>query len=171
MNRVPVTIPTRRKRLYPVSSFGPQLIAVWLKGTREEVRLEFPNKKIAQQFQLRLQMLRGAMTREGHEHAELVQRARTSLRVGIRAGEAHADDPEGLKYALLVVYPADSQFTDILDAAGVKVSDNDALLLGNPEVQGQKGLESGLGDAPITPEPDLPFDETQPNPINKYLGD
>lgn len=149
--------PRKRQRTFAVSSFGPQLMAVWLKGAREEVRLEFPNKKLAQQFQLRLQMLRGAMQREDHPHKELVQRARTSLRTGEKAGSDYANDPDGKRYALLVVYPADSQFDDVLKKAGVVVTENDAALLDNPETRD--------GAAPESPPLDL---EPTPDPLDKY---
>jgi hypothetical protein len=126
---------------YNVTSFGPELMAVLLKGSRERVEIPCPDHRTMKFIQMRLQMLRGAMYREGHEQYNLVTRART----------ARTWDPDDKdKNCVLVVAPNDSQFAEIFKRAGIEVTPHDRDLL--------DGVE-----APEAPQPDSP-----PNPYEKW---
>lgn len=119
--------PSRASR-YPVSSFGPELMAILVKGSTEEVRLPCPDRKTMRNLQARLHMLRGAMAREKHQMYEVVTRARTSQSWKI-GGDNKPHD------WALVVRPQDSQFADIIKKAGITVEPADAanLILDVPE--------------------------------------
>lgn len=120
--------PTKKKR-YPVSSFGPELMAVLLKGATESFTLKFPNNNKATFFQHRIHTLRAAMRNEGHELAEAVSRTRfkrvwgprLAAHLGSEAGKPFENDHKGEKGSYILVQPADSEFKDVLDEAGVKV--------------------------------------------------
>lgn len=105
-----------QKSRYPVSSFGPELLATLLKGATERVEIPCPSMRVMMALQMRLQMLRGAMGRENHEQYPLVTRARTS-----RTWDKESD-PKGDRTSVLVIQPNDSQFNDILTKAGVTVT-------------------------------------------------
>lgn len=98
------------KSKYPIESFGPELMEVLLKaGKGETVTLEFPARKDARRFQMRLHQLRGRMRALDHPDWKIVCRARTSLKwVG------GADEP-----ATLTISPYDSEFGDVLKKAGI----------------------------------------------------
>jgi len=100
---------------YPVSSFGPELMAVLLKGARERVELPCEDQRHMKYLQMRLQMLRGAMARESHPDYTLVTRARTSRTWNREAGQD--------VNCVLVVQPNDIQFADTFRAAGIAVDD------------------------------------------------
>jgi len=100
---------------YPVSSFGPELLAILLKGARERVEIPCPDQRYMKYLQMRLQMLRGAMARESHPQYGLVTRARTTRQWD------HTVDKD--TDCVLIVQPNDAQFSDALRAAGITVSD------------------------------------------------
>jgi len=100
---------------YPVSSFGPELMAVLLKGARERVELPCDDQRHMKFLQMRLQMLRGAMAREGHPDYTLVTRARTTRTWDRELGKD--------VNCVLVVQPNDIQFTDTIRKAGIEVDD------------------------------------------------
>lgn len=112
---------TRPRSRYPVSSFGPELMAVLLKGAREEVRIPCRDAKQAQHLQARIHALRGAMNREKHPQYELSTRARTARDWKI------GEDGKAKDFAL-IIRPNDSQFADIIKAAGIEVTDERDLL-------------------------------------------
>ncbi len=99
---------------YPVSSFGPELMETLLQGAVKEVRIPCPDQKTMQYLQMRIQMLRGAMAREGHPKYELSTRARTARDWNREKGP----DVD----CVLIVRPHDSQFSDILSRAGITSS-------------------------------------------------
>lgn len=105
-----------QKSRYPVSSFGPELLAALLKGSVERVEIPCPSMRVMMALQMRIQMLRGAMARENHEQYALVTRARTS-----RTWDKEKD-PKGDRTSVLVIQPNDSQFTDLITKAGVDVT-------------------------------------------------
>lgn len=70
---------TRPKRAYPVSSYGPELMAALVKANREPVTLDFPNRRIAAKFQLRINQLRAAMRGENHPDYPFAARVVCSL--------------------------------------------------------------------------------------------
>jgi hypothetical protein len=127
---------------YTVNSFGPELLAVLLKGARERVAIPCPDQRTMKFIQMRLQMLRGAMFRERHPQYELVTRARTSR----TWDKSHPD-----KNCVLVVAPNDSQFAAIFRDAGIVPTDHERDILENID-----------GDASV------PVDSTPPTPDNPY---
>lgn len=109
---------------YPVSSFGPELMALLIEGSKKEVRVPCPDRKFMRALQQRIHMLRGAMAREQHPQYVTVTRARTSQAWKINERDGQAFD------FCLYVRPQDSQYLDALTKAGVKVdkADSDNLL-------------------------------------------
>ena len=126
---------------YPVTSFGPELMAILLKGAREKVSIPCPDQRFMKHLQMRLQMLRGAMAREKHPQYNLVTRARTT-----RQWSPLGKDLE----CVLVVQPNDAQFTDALRAAGVSVTSNDEDLLRHPEPLPSPSLDPVVDDEPTS---------------------
>lgn len=142
---------TRPKRAYPVSSYGPELMAALVKANREVVTLDFPNRRIAAKFQLRINQLRAAMRSENHRDYPLAARVVCSLLWGDRA--AKPEDPTGEKFARIVLKPRDSEFTEILTNAGVKLDalKEDPLL---PPSVGGKNEEGAYLPSEAPPEED-----------------
>jgi hypothetical protein len=121
-----------------VNSFGPELMAVLLKGSRERVEIPCPDQRTMKFIQMRLQMLRGAMFRERHQAYAVVVRARTS-----RTWNKSDKD----KDCVLVVQPNDSQFADIFKRAGIEVTQHERDILD----------DLGAQNAPSEPiVPDIP---------------
>lgn len=125
---------SRSKTRYPVESFGPELMAVLLKGSREKVILKFEGaegagKKQAHAFHRRIHTLRSKMREEDHPDFNLAARALVSIFWGARATQEGGDkvpvewasDIAGKRGAIIVLRPRDSEFDDILKQAGVEV--------------------------------------------------
>lgn len=115
-----MTKPPRIRR-YPVSSFGPEIMAALVKGSKERIVLQFPNQAAAITFQHRIHTLRSSMRKEDHPACELVSRARASRVYGKKLGPEYADDPDGKRACHLVIQPNDLQFADVVKAAGVEI--------------------------------------------------
>jgi hypothetical protein len=115
---------TKRKYAsrYPLASFGPELMEVLLKGARERVEIPFPDHRTMAFFQMRIQMLRGAMARESHPQYSLAARARTA-----RTWDFASKDKN--KNCVLVIQPNDFQFRDILAGIGITPSSHTQDLL------------------------------------------
>jgi hypothetical protein len=141
---------------YPVSSFGPELMTILLKGARGRVEIPCPDQRTMKYLQMRLQMLRGAMARERHPNYTLVTRARTSRLWNTAEGPDSG--------CVLVVQPNDAQFTKLIADAGIAA----------PEDTGGDILaDIDGGTAPIVM--DLPKDlsplKTDEDPYAKFKGD
>lgn len=127
MTKPPSTLPKAPR--YPVSSFGPELMAVLLKGANEVICLKFPNLNKATYFQHRIHTLRSSMRKEGHPLAELVSRAKFKRVWGAKLYEHYKDekykefleDHKGARCCHIIVQPNDIEFGDILTEAGVEV--------------------------------------------------
>lgn len=104
---------TKRSR-NPVASFGPELMALLIKGSRETVIVPCEDKRELQNLQMRIHMLRGAMGREKHPNTTTVQRARTSRMWDLDAN----GNPTNFR---LRVEPQDLRFRAAIAAAGVVV--------------------------------------------------
>lgn len=119
--------PTKKTRRYPVSSFGPEIMAALIKGSNEKVILKFRKDGTrsamtqAIYLQHRIHTLRAMMRTEGHDSSELVSRARTSRVWGEKVDHTHKDDVKGEQYVELHIYPNDSQFESVFKEAGVDV--------------------------------------------------
>lgn len=139
---------TRRTR-NPVSSFGPELMAVLIKGARERVEIPCKDAKELAYLQLRLQTLRGSMGREKHPQYELSTRARTSRMWDVdEFGKPHN--------FRLIVEPQDIRFRDAILAAGITTTAIDSA-------------EDVLADLP---EPSTPIDpSTEPALVDPSAPD
>lgn len=113
---------TRPSR-YPVASFGPELMAALVKGSREEITIPCPDAKTLLFLQNRIHMLRGAMGREKHPNYGLVQRARTSRMWDEPDGKRVAKPTKSASNFRLIIRPNDQQFASMIKAAGVVVDD------------------------------------------------
>lgn len=141
MTRIPKEYLTR----YPVSSFGPELMDILIRGARERIEIAFPDGRTMAHFQARIHALRASMRRENHSQYALATRARTSR--SWKRGEPNTD-------CVLIVQPNDAQFTSILRAAGIKASEH------------TKDLLDDVNDQPAKPEPIDPID-----PYAKFKGE
>lgn len=110
--------PNKKKAKFPLSSFGPQLMAILVKGSREKFALHFDDVRQGRALQARLHTLRARMRDENHPQYGVVTRARTSLKWGREAGFMDAKDE---RKATLTIYPHDSQFNAVLEEAGFAV--------------------------------------------------
>jgi hypothetical protein len=150
---------TRKKKLRsktPVSSFGPELLAVLMKGSVSRVEIPCPTSAVATKLVHRLYTLRKRLRDEGDPQAELIQRAKISNQVG------------GRHTSTIIIQPHDYEYRDILAAAGIDVELVKDNLLGSlatedpSRVEGvlraQEG-ENGPGEspssAPLSPSPSL----------------
>lgn len=106
---------TKRSR-NPVASFGPELMALLIKGSRETVIVPCEDKRELQNLQMRIHMLRGAMGREKHPNTTTVQRARTSRMWDLDEN----GNPTNFR---LRVEPQDLRFRAAIAAAGVVVDE------------------------------------------------
>lgn len=103
-----------RRSSNPVVSFGPELMALLIKGSRETVIVPCKDAKDLQYLQMRVHMLRGAMGREKHPQFTTVQRARTSRMWDLGAN----GKPHNFR---LRVEPQDLRFRSAIEAAGVTI--------------------------------------------------
>jgi hypothetical protein len=126
---------------FPVSSFSPSLLAVLLKGSREQVRIPCPDQRTMQHVQARIHALRTAMRRENHPQYTIVTRARTS-----RTWDRGRPDSN----CVLVIQPHDVQFDPLIKAAGVDTDPHMQDLLDNIDV------------------PTAPPEPTAPVPVDPY---
>ena len=144
---------TKRHR-NSVSSFGPELMAVLVRGSRERIEIPFDDWRTMCFFQLRLQTLRGSMRREKHPNLELVERARTAR---------HWDEDErGAKHNFrLVIEPQDFRFRGAILKAGIhvdEITNADSVLddVAEPAVPVDPSTEPALVD-PSHPDPYAKF--------------
>lgn len=127
---------------YPVSSFGPELLAILLKGARERVEIPCENQRTMMHLQMRLNMLRGAMGREKHAQYPLVTRARTSRTWDAARGKD--------ANCVLVVQPNDVQFAPAIKRAGITLTGSERNILDDV-------VDDPMGPA-TAPEDALPLD-------------
>lgn len=124
-----MTEPAKRpKRIYPIESFGPDLLAALLKGAKERVEVTLPSWKSGARMQLRLQQLRFTMQRLNDELWPIVARTKISLLWGLRAGfeDTPAKHARGTPRPInplvpckIILEPRDSEFIGALHRAGV----------------------------------------------------
>lgn len=115
----------------PIESFGGELMAALLEGSRRRILIPFrgedhQGRKKANSFARRLNTLRQRMRQEGHRDYNLAMRAKVGVYIGpeaVRHGgpQEWKEDHNGSLGGLVVVEPKDSEFLDDLRAAGVTV--------------------------------------------------
>ena len=138
-------------------------MALLIKASRE--RVEVPCESMAQMkaLQMRIHMLRGAMNREKHPQYAIATRVHASCQWDF---EKHPSSkkkqfPKDASDCKLVLYPKDSQFGDILKAAGITLDDNTGDLL----------TEAPALEVPLDPSIESAKPETDVNdvtPIDPY---
>lgn len=154
---------------YPVSSFGPELMELLIRGSKEEVRVPCESMKQMKFLQMRIQMLRGAMAREKHAQYPLATRARTTVTWNTekhpsRKGKQFPMDAED---CVLIIRPNDSQFAEILEKAGIKPSQGAADVLNDLPLP-ESSIDTSLLHAP---EPDSETtDVPDLDPYAKFKG-
>lgn len=117
-----------KKRHTPIESFGPEILAALIKGSKEPVVIRFPTYRQAYSFTMRLSQLKAQMLLQKHALGSVVQRAKPSLDWG-----QHLDPPVATKYGhhktaspinhatptTCTISPRDSEFEEALKAAGI----------------------------------------------------
>ncbi len=90
----------------PVSSFAPEFLELFKMAARKEIILTIGNTKRATHLRFRLNMLRKAMREEGHTLTTIANSVQFII---TKAGDLQCS-------------PADDQFLNDLEKAGVKLS-------------------------------------------------
>lgn len=116
---------------YPVSSFGPELMELLIRGSKEEVRVPCDSMKQMKFLQMRIQTLRGAMAKERHPQYAIATRARVTCEWNFKKHPSRKglQFPPEAEECVLVIRPQDSQFSEILAKAGITVSDGASTVL------------------------------------------
>jgi len=106
-------------------------MALLIKASQE--RVEVPCDSMAQMkaLQMRIHMLRGAMNREKHPQYAIATRVHASCQWDFEKHPSSKQKqfPKDATGCKLVLYPKDSQFGDILKAAGITLDNNIGDLL------------------------------------------
>lgn len=112
-------------------SFGPELLAALIEGSRRTLELELPEYRKGVFLRQRLHQLRTAMDRTKHPMASLVQKTKLSLLYGKEAGYPDVLEERrknGIRFPTdpsvpckLILSPRDSEFAAALAKAGVVV--------------------------------------------------
>lgn len=92
----------------PVSSFGPEILAVLRAGCETRNTYDLPTPQAAFRFMSRLNSLRAAMKREAHPDSDRVYRA------GVKINRENR--------CQVIVEPRDSEFRDMLSRAEVRIA-------------------------------------------------
>lgn len=92
----------------PVSSFGPEILAVLRAGCETRNTYDLPTPQAAFRFMSRLNSLRAAMKREAHPDSDRVYRAGVKINRDNRCQ--------------VIVEPRDSEFRDMLSRAEVRIA-------------------------------------------------
>lgn len=117
----------KKPRLYPIESFGPEILAALIKGSKETVTIPFPSYRHAYHFTMRLSQLRSQMALQKHPLSSVVMRTKFSLdwgqhqtEAGTRYNHRRAAIPVDRNIATTVILsPRDSEFTSALKRAGI----------------------------------------------------
>lgn len=103
----------------PVSSFGPEILAVLRAGCETRNTYDLPTPQAAFRFMSRLNSLRAAMKREAHPDSDRVYRAGVKINRDNRCQ--------------VIVEPRDSEFRDMLSRAEIRIaSPEDPILVPTP---------------------------------------
>jgi hypothetical protein len=121
----------KERTKYPIESFGPEIMAALLRGSRERVDIPLETYRKGAGLQRRIHHLRKLMRDQNHPQANIVSRTRTSLLWGRRAGYEDVEEKinsNGVHYptdrscpVILRLAPFDSEFTDALTKAGISL--------------------------------------------------
>ena len=113
----------------PIESFAPEMLAVLLRGAREEVRLK-TTYRAASHFRQRLNSLRSRMRETKHELYSIVARAEIKILWGADAGLPDIEvstSKRNVRYptdsnspAVLLLRPYDAELSTELQRLGIK---------------------------------------------------
>ena len=130
---------TKKPTKYPLESFGPELMAALVEGSRKKIVLKFEGangvgKRLAHGFHRRIHTLRARMRDLDHPDYTIASKALVSIFWGDRAVEegegkvpaSWSSDVSGHRGAIIVIKPRDSEFESVLREAGIGVT-HDAL--------------------------------------------
>lgn len=126
-------MPSKKTRTPPpVTSFGPEIMAALLRGSKERFEIPMPYRD-AIKFTMRIHSLRHAMRTEGHEQVNVVSMTKVRVLWGERAGlppvperknSRNVPYPENSDIpAKVVIEPHDREFAQALIAAGIKADE------------------------------------------------
>lgn len=143
---------TKPRTGFPVSSFGPELMALLLKGAHEPVELRLSWRR-ANYLRKRLNHLRSQMRKENHQAYELAARAKvrvivppgTETRRTI-SGNSIPKDHEAM--TIVRVSPQDEEWTELIRAAGVDINSSADLTRPTPLPTSRRPVRP-LEDEPI----------------------
>jgi hypothetical protein len=112
-------------KLPAITTFGPEVMATLIEGSRREIVVELPYRD-AIVLRQRMHQLRARMREDKHELASIVSAAKVTIRWGVEV--ATSKSRKGIKYPTdndslveLIVRPQDSTFRTALEKAGIKV--------------------------------------------------
>lgn len=152
----------------PIESFGPEMFAALISGSRRRIELEFPSYRGAIHFVSRVHLLRKNMREAKHEQYPIAARVRVSVLFGPAAGYPKVPtklNTQGSERPLdrtvpakVILSPHDSEFSEVLKKAGVTVVEREPDAL--PEVPTENSLNSVL-DAYAPIESTAPPSETK----------
>ena len=156
----------------PIESYGPELLAALIEGSKNTVVFKFRDTKLktgrqqAQYLQVRLHTLRSHMRKNNHPEYKIVARCHTSCRWGREVDDEFTR--QGFT-ATLSLYPKDSEFRDAFAAAGITAKDLEGI---DP----LEGLTSIPDDTPnLVPKgptpPTYPDEDELPeaDPLKKFF--
>lgn len=161
---------TKSKYKQPLESFDPRMMQLLLRGATTRTNIPFlgPNgKKLAVQFQRRLQTLRARMRDENHDQARNVSRCVVRLLWGSRALEENLGnlfvigeltdiqkdllrlDNLGRIGAIVSIQPTDLQFNDVLSSLNLDAAMQAPIDASEDQTL---SLEDILGELPLEGE-------------------
>jgi hypothetical protein len=123
-------VPRANRTPKPIESFGPEVLQGLIEGSKRELILELPYRK-AVFFRQRANALRAEMRRQNHDLYRVVSQATLRIVWGTEAG--YDETPErksqtNVRFpinkntpAKLIITPADKEFGEALEKAGVKL--------------------------------------------------
>lgn len=97
----------------PVSSYAPEFLEVWRRGSINPIEIKLDSKKEAERLRFRLNNLRKEMRKEEHDDVSLANGVQLSI-VELDSGEA-----------ILTAHPSDDKFLEAIAAAGIEVEFED----------------------------------------------
>ncbi len=124
------------ENLMPVSSYAPEFLEVWRRGSINPIEIRLDSKKEAERLRFRLNNLRKEMRKEEHNDVPLANGVQLSI-VELKNGEA-----------ILTAHPSDDKFLDAIRAAGIEVEfeDPDDIDVGAP-VSGDAAVKKLLEES------------------------
>ena len=135
-------------KLPALTTFGPEIQAALIKGSREEVVIDLPYHE-AVVLRQRMHQLRARMREDKHPLTPIVNAAKITIRWS--EDVATSTTRKGMKYPTirqsivqLVIRPQDSTFRQALERAGVSIDIPDPIPLSVDDISGDDVIEEFL---------------------------